>query len=160
MQHIHRDAQFTAIRELYRVLKPGSRLCIMASQETGRWHTLALKAGRFLAAAMRRQGNSYTGDNGRSSPDPAVVPPFQLYGHCWPYQWWRDQMRRLDARAEVHCLRLFGKPEFPPLRIGPAGVRRLRGFEMLFSRRLARASSLIVTDVPKGNVRGFREQNS
>jgi CHAD domain-containing protein len=49
----------------------------------------------------------------------------------------------------VHCLRLLGKPEFEGIIQSRIGVRRLRGFEMLFSKALARASSLIAVDVEK-----------
>jgi ubiquinone/menaquinone biosynthesis C-methylase UbiE len=148
VQHIHKDHQLGAFKELYRVLKPGFRLCLMASQETGFAHKVAIRVGIILSS-MLRLFSLNADHSGSSEVVSTVVPPFQLYGHCWSFKWWLQRARELSPYSEIHCLRLFGNGEFDLIIKTETGVRRLRGFETLFSRLLAGASSLIVADVLK-----------
>lgn len=148
VQHIHKDQQLVAFKELYRVLKPGFRLCLMASQETGWTHRMALRIG----IAMSRLGRMFSirsAQHDSKGTVGAVKPPFQLYGHCWDFNWWRYQAKQLSPHSTIYCLRLFGNGEFDDIIKTQVGVRRLRGFETLFSELLARASSLIVAELPK-----------
>lgn len=148
VQHIHKDQQLGAFTELYRVLKPGHRLCLMASQETGFTHRMALRIGTLLSRLKALISVRRTGEQPGDKPT-NVSPPYQLYGHCWGFSWWREQARELSVESTIHCLRLFGNDEFDRVIKTNVGVRRLRGFEMLFSKLLARASSLIVADLLK-----------
>lgn len=148
VQHIHKDQQLVAFRELYRVLQPGFRLCLMASQETGFAHNMVLRVGIAISRLARMI--SFSSKQQRSKETIGTVkPPFQLYGHCWDFKWWREKAQQLSPDSTIHCLRLFGNGEFDDIIKTQIGVRRLRGFETLFSELLARASSLIVADVPK-----------
>jgi hypothetical protein len=120
----------------------------MASLKTGHSHKWALRIGAFLSKLMgRRSSDGKTGIT--TSAQNAITPPFQLYGHCWDFNWWKNCANSLSPKSQVHCLRLFGKPEFDRIIKRRAGVRRLRGFELLFSRTLARASSLIAVVIEK-----------
>lgn len=148
VQHIHKDQQLGAFTELYRVLKPGYRLCLMASQETGFTHNIVLRVGTILNK-LKRIFSFGTKQKNASETEPPVTPPYQLYGHCWNFNWWRQRSQELSPESQVYCLRLFGNGEFDKVVTTETGVRRLRGFETLFSRMLARASSLIVADLPK-----------
>jgi ubiquinone/menaquinone biosynthesis C-methylase UbiE len=148
VQHIHKDQQLSALMELYRVLKPDYRLCLMASQETGFLHDVALRIGILLNRLGRivtHRSGHHTNNNAVSS----VKPPFQLYGHCWDFNWWRQRAKELSPTSQIYCLRLFGNGEFDRIIETASGVRRLRGFETLFAGLLARASSLIVADLRK-----------
>lgn len=148
VQHIHKDQQRGAIEELYRVVKPGHRLCLLASQETGRSHRFIVKSGRVLNRIMRWWNKTKQSTDDESDNN-SVAPPYQLYGHCWNFDWWRKCAAELSSESEIHCLRLFGKPEFDQVIETDTAVRRLRGLETLFSLFLARASSLIVLDATK-----------
>jgi ubiquinone/menaquinone biosynthesis C-methylase UbiE len=151
VQHIHRDQQLGAFKELYRVLKPGYRLCLMASQETGFAHNLALRLGMAFSKLYRVVLRGSKKQN-RGETVKTVTPPYQLYCHCWDFRWWLERALELSPGAQIHCLRLFADGEFDRIIQTETGVRRLRGFETLFSRLLAKASSLIVADVPKPSV--------
>ena len=148
VQHIHKDQQLVALNELYRVLKPGFRLCLMASQENGWAHNMARRVGIAISKLGRMITFSSKQRCGKKTIA-TVKPPFQLYGHCWDFNWWRNHAKQLNPQAKIHCLRLFGNSEFDDIIKTQIGVRRLRGFETLFSELLARVSSLIVADVPK-----------
>ncbi len=147
VQHIHKDQQAVAIQELYRVLKPGYRLCLMATQDVGLAHRIVIRIARLLSKFF---GARKTPFKTKSSGEP-VTPPHQLYGHIWGFDWWRRTTRALSPLAKIRCLRILSDHEFDNVVSTRAGARRLRGLELMFSGLLARASSLIVVDIEKPN---------
>lgn len=146
VQHIHRDQQLQAVHELHRVLQPGHRLCLLATQEVGWTHSLAVRIGAAFAKLRSLfGGNRQQPTTSHDKP----TPPHQLYGHIWNYQWWRQLARQLSPTSQVHCLRLYSDDEFGRMVHTRDGVRRLRALETMFPSLLARASSLIVVDITK-----------
>ncbi len=151
VQHIHRDQQAAAVKELYRVLSPGHRLCLMATQETGWQHRVLLRGLRFLSWCLgwRRSADP---QSPRTSDAHVVVPPYQLYGHIWPSQWWKELARSLSEIHSLQCLRSLSKDEFDSVVTTRFGVRCLRGLEMVFSRLLATSSTLTSLEICKPQI--------
>lgn len=146
VQHIHRDQQECAVKELFRVLSKGHALCIMATQETGRRHGLLLKAMRVVSAISRTISRP---DTEGVKKEAVEVPPHDLYGHCFPYKWWRELAKSLSRASTVACLRTLSCDEFPAICSSRAGARMLHAVETCWRRLLAPASTLISVIIRK-----------
>lgn len=146
VQHIHRDQQESAVRELFRVLANEHVLCIMATQETGRRHRILLKLMRVLSRIIRKMSPPASEGIKRSNVE---EPPHNLYGHCFPYGWWKSLARALSRESYVTSLRILSCEEFPAVCTSRAGARMIRAVEGLCSKLLAPASTLISVVIRK-----------
>ena len=140
VQHIHKDEQKAAVHELYRVLAPGTNLVILATQATSAGHHRLLRLLRWWLSS-RADGKSRVGRAGNGGDVP--VPPHDLYGHVFPYEWWHTTARELSDTVSVECLRLLSCHEFSTVCGTREDVMKLRGIETLFARKLAPYSTLV-----------------
>jgi ubiquinone/menaquinone biosynthesis C-methylase UbiE len=145
VQHIDQSLQEQAVRELYRVLRPGNNLCIMATQSPGKWHNkLKGLLARLASAKMKSTSSDLT-----NTTDHTITPPSKLYGHIFNTDWWQKIASELTDRPRIEVLRFFSKDEFHEFSFTRESILKLRAIETLFSRRLARYATLVSIIIPK-----------
>lgn len=142
VQHIDKTLQEKAIFELYRVLRPGHNLCIMATQSPGGWHSRLMSILAWLTGARFDSQNHLS-----SNAD--IEPPAALYGHVFNTDWWLKTTRAISRDSRVITLRFFSREEFQKYSFTKNSVVKLQALESYFSGRLARHSTLVSIIVPK-----------
>ena len=99
LYHVPADEQETALRELYRVLKPGARAVVVYS-----WgpHSMLMRLlsphrglNRRIAALLTRT---------HASPPASPAPSMKLYAHFHPYSWFQRALRILGSH-KLACWR-------------------------------------------------------
>lgn len=144
IMHIPESQQMTAIQELYRVIKPGGRLCLINQIESSSLRTQFVRVLRNLAKPFRPVAPK---DEGKA-PD---APPHALYCKFREAAWWKAAAKTLTPGYSVETLRLFTKWEFESI-FGRSNyaARFLRLVEGLLPRLLLRLSaySLVVLRKP------------
>ena len=151
IQHIAESQQLDAIAELYRVLKPGSHLCIVT------WipHSWAHRSLFFALRAIRTILNLLSIGRVRpmlhgAQPNTLPSPPQKLYCCNRDLAWWRTAARNLSCAYSVEGLRLFATEEFEFL-FGESvrSARIVRALETLFPRLAATMCVYLLVDVVK-----------
>lgn len=149
IQHIPESQQEQAVRELFRVLRPGSHLCIMTDVKPRASHgavVLAFRAARKLAKLL-----------GMAAPfRPAEAPstwskqPHALYFVARDVGWWQALGKTLSAPCSVECLRSLNKTEYDVI-FGQStrAAKLVRSMETIFARLLAPASPYCLVDITK-----------
>jgi SAM-dependent methyltransferase len=151
IQHIPEAQQACAVTELYRVLKPGGRLCIM-SDAVEHWTHYALVM--FLRAVRKSlQVLRVLRPSAGAEPPgakPSSKPPHKLYGFSRDFGWWRKLARDLTGTDRVEVLRLFQKREFELLFGGSIRAAKIVcALENLFRRGAARMGAYLLIDLEK-----------
>jgi SAM-dependent methyltransferase/uncharacterized protein YbaR (Trm112 family) len=151
IQHIADSRQARAVEELYRVLKPGARLCVISGVTRTRAHRALVRAVRGIIRALRLlpAHSSLGGEQSRRlSGSPA--PPHELYSYMHDLAWWHKHARTLTNTYSVEGLRLFNKAEFESL-FGDSrpAAKAVRALETLFPKTAARMCAYILVDLCK-----------
>jgi len=99
LYHVPADEQETALREIYRVLKPAARAVVVYSwgQHSALMRLLSPRRGlnRRIAALLTRR-------HAEAPASPA--PSMQSYAHFHPYSWFRRALRTLGSH-DIACWR-------------------------------------------------------
>ena len=153
IQHIGEAQQSVAVAELYRVLKPGSHLCIITDtglQPSGTHRALMLvlriiRKVRHLLSIGRSRGNRE-----QNEQRPIIKPPHPLYFHARNLAWWRYQAHHLTNAYSLEGLRIFTKDEFEFLfEHSIRAAKIIRALEALFPKVAAKMCSILLVDVFK-----------
>ncbi|MEM7048106.1 MAG: class I SAM-dependent methyltransferase [Acidobacteriota bacterium] len=140
VQHVAAQDQEGALAELYRVLAPGHRLCVMTNLAPG-------LPARLLRALLRRWPDRPAAGGGAAGDDAAP-----LYCHLQNRPWWRHQGRRLGAGLEIRTLRLLQRDEFRKLFASSTpAARRVLACEAAFPRLLAPFAEYGLVTLAKAN---------
>lgn len=151
IQHIPDSEQKAAVRELYRVIKPGTRLCIATGVEQSvarRGLLLMIRCAWRWARAIRLARSPHEQPGARAGT--VNLPPHQLYGVVRNAGWWRRIAGDLSEDYAVEALRLLLKSEFEMF-FGQSGraAHVLRLFETAFPRVLSRLSAYCLVEIAK-----------
>jgi SAM-dependent methyltransferase/uncharacterized protein YbaR (Trm112 family) len=151
IQHIGEAQQSEAVGELYRVLKPGSHLCIITDVQRSVIHRALILALRIirktphLLSIGRRRANRE-----QNEQRPVLKPPLPLYFHDRNLAWWRDQAHHLTKSYSVEGLRIFNKNEFELLfEDSTRAAKIVRALEALFPKLAAKMCSYLLVDILK-----------
>ncbi len=146
IQHIPDSQQIPATKELYRVLKPGTHLCILTDTESSSLRNLLLRILNKLSRMFRPAPPPppvIAGEPEKNSPPP-------LYCQLRPLAWWRTLARELTENCSIESLRIFSKPEFDTF-FGKSNraARWLRIIESVFPHCMANLSVYCLIDICK-----------
>jgi SAM-dependent methyltransferase/uncharacterized protein YbaR (Trm112 family) len=151
IQHIPESQQILAIKELYRVIRPDTHLCVITNVQSwslrGRLVSM-LKAFRksleLLRLARPIHPTSCAVDNSQ------LNPPHPLYCHLRKPAWWKVVARQLTDTYSIESLRLLSKSEFDRL-FGTSNraVHVLRLIESAFPKWTSRVSVYCLIDIRK-----------
>ncbi|MEI7935842.1 MAG: class I SAM-dependent methyltransferase [Verrucomicrobiota bacterium] len=151
IQHIPEPQQKVAIRELYRILRPNTHLCIFTSVESA--NSRKHKCLVFVLWAIQKLLRAL-----RLSPSPCSLadsvkpenPPHSLYYHGRHPARWKEVAMQLTDNSSVETLRLLQKSEFEALygRSNRA-AKALRLIESLFPKASLGMSYCCVIDICK-----------
>lgn len=147
IQHIPESQQLTAVKELYRVLKPNAHLCVLTDvprSARGRGLRLILRVVCKLLQMLRLISPLPNSSNSNENPLHA------LYFHPPTLAWWNSAARDLTNSYSVESLRLLSKSEFDGF-FGQSNraARVLRSIECLFPRLMACVSRYCLIDLQK-----------
>jgi ubiquinone/menaquinone biosynthesis C-methylase UbiE/uncharacterized protein YbaR (Trm112 family) len=144
IQHIDEGQQSKAVGELYRVLKPGSHLCIITDLQPSGIHRsliLALRIIMKIRSGVNREQNE---------PRSILKPPHSLYFHDRNLAWWRYQAYHLTNSYSLEGLRIFTKSEFESFfEHSKRAAKIVRALEALFPKIAAKMCSYLLVDVFK-----------
>jgi ubiquinone/menaquinone biosynthesis C-methylase UbiE/uncharacterized protein YbaR (Trm112 family) len=150
IQHIPESQQAQAVRELFRVLRPSSSLCVITDVRLGRWHralVFTLRGIRKILKTLRivRPIEPVVHPDGASANQ-----PHHLYCVTHEWRWWQRLGQELGARYSVECIRLLLRDEFEwVFGRSTRAAQLLRAVETCFPRLLARASAYCLVDYRK-----------
>jgi SAM-dependent methyltransferase len=150
IQHIPESQQYTAIQELYRVIKPGTHLCILTDVQPRRIHHgffFFIRVLRKLLKVLRLI--AYTPPRSAEKAD-AQRPPAGLYSQSRDVSWWRESAGKLTTSFSVEALRLLTKQEYEYL-FGSSNraAKVLRSFEDTFPHLASRLATCCLIDLRK-----------
>jgi len=152
LQHIAESQQSKAVTELYRVLKPGSHLCVISEVRQTRAHRMLVLALRAIRKVLRLLSIAGMRTNRPRAAETSAFPkpPHELY--CRPRYpaWWRKQGQSLTDFYVLEGLRLFNKEEFGFF-FGNSmrAAKSVRAVEVLFPGLAARMCAYLLVDFSK-----------
>jgi SAM-dependent methyltransferase/uncharacterized protein YbaR (Trm112 family) len=151
IQHIPASQQCTAIQELYRVITPGTHLCILTDVQPRRAHRaffFLLRALRKVLKMMRLAVPYAPPRSGRAAV--AESPPPGPYSQLRDIAWWKESAGSLTASFSVEALRLLSKQEYEYL-FGSSNraAKVLRSLEDAFPRLASRLATCCLIDLRK-----------
>lgn len=156
IQHISESQQSDAVKELYRVLSPGSHLCVIGDLRWNRAHHLLVSVMRTIRKVSRLLSAGKAAPNWRQTEHQGIISkaPHELYFHARDIAWWRTQAQGLTHTFSIEGFRLFGKAEFGSL-FGESrrAARTVRKLEALFPRLTAGMSAYLLVDLLKAHDR-------
>jgi ubiquinone/menaquinone biosynthesis C-methylase UbiE/uncharacterized protein YbaR (Trm112 family) len=158
IQHIPESQQLTAIRELYRIIRPHAHLCILTGMPYSPQHQglfFLLRAFRMLLMALHLVRPQLPPS---SSDGPgAEAPPHALYAFLQKLAWWKKVARGLTDKYSIESLRILNKSEFEWL-FGQSNqaAKMLRLIENAFPRLTSGMSAYCLIDIckPAGDTKG------
>jgi SAM-dependent methyltransferase len=96
IQHIDEAQQSEAVAELYRVLKPGSHLCIITTLQASCTHRALMLVLRVIRKVRHLLSIGRSRVNRKQNEQrPILKPPHLLYTRTRNLAWWRYQARHL-----------------------------------------------------------------
>ena len=102
IQHVPESGQLPALRELYRVIKPGTHLCIFTSVEYSRLRGRLVSILKSLRKRLKTLGLFRPPPAISCNPEtPGMSPPHPLYCFLRKAAWWKAAAREFDR----HMLR-------------------------------------------------------
>lgn len=160
IQHIPESLQIAAIKEIFRVIRPNSHLCILTEVKSSVWHKglfYLLRAFRKLLKVLHLVSPqifvSQT-EHGHENP------PQRLYYFFRSRAWWKTVSGELTYRHSVESLRILSKSEFEWL-FGQSNraAKALRLMENTFPRLTSAMSSYCLIDLCKPEQRKLSLQS-
>jgi len=151
IQHIPEAQQIRAIKELYRVIRPGAHLCIFTEVVRSRGHKSVVFLLRGLRKVMKtlRLVRPVTAELTSDAPQ-GELPPYALYFCPRAVKWWKEVASGLGAKCSIESLRLLDKPEFERLFGQSNGAAKaLRFAENAFPKWTAGLSAFCLIDICK-----------
>lgn len=148
VQHIDEDQQSEAVAELYRVLRPGSHLCIITDLQRSAIHHALILALKIISKARHliSIGRSRA-DREQHEQRPVLKPPQPLYFRARNLAWWRHQAHHLTNSYSLEGLRIFTKYEFEVLfKHSIRAAKIVRALEALFPKVAAKMCSYLLVD--------------
>jgi SAM-dependent methyltransferase/uncharacterized protein YbaR (Trm112 family) len=151
IQHIGEAQQSEAVAELYRVLKPGSHLCIITGLEPSGVHRALMLVLRIIRKVRHLLSIGRSRVNREQNEQrPILKPPHPLYTHGRNLAWWRYQAHHLTNFYSLEGLRIFTKGEFEFLfEHSTRAAKIVRALEALFPKVAAKMCSILLVDVFK-----------
>jgi len=151
IQHIDETQQSKAVAELYRVLKPGTHLCIITDLQPSGIHRSLILALRIIRKVRDLLSIGRSGVNReQNEPRPILKPPHSLYFHARNLAWWRYQVHHLTNSYSLEGLRIFTKSEFESFfEHSIRAAKIVRALEALFPKVAAKTCSYLLVDVFK-----------
>ena len=140
INHIPRNEQQRAVAELFRVIAPGTNLCVMTDTSLSRSHDYVVSVTQRICRILRAL-RIYHPRSASTSKPITPAPPHELYNHPRDVAWWKTVARDLGAQITIESLRLFHRTEF--LRLfgdSSTAARRILALQSLFPRLLSRPS--------------------
>jgi ubiquinone/menaquinone biosynthesis C-methylase UbiE/uncharacterized protein YbaR (Trm112 family) len=150
VQHIDRNDQATAVKELYRVLKRGRSLVIINQNAdyAGKWLRKSIVFCFRVLGKLTMRGRTIAIPKVNSESN--ATPPHPLYYHAEPIRWWSAMGRELKAITRVECFRLLERDEVMRFFFHRTDyVGNIRGIERLLPRILAGVSAYLLIDLNK-----------
>jgi SAM-dependent methyltransferase len=150
IQHIPEALQLTAIKEIFRVIRPNAHLCILTDVTYSVWHKRffnLLRAIRKLLKVLHLvKPQIFLSQTGKSREK----PPHALYFFGRSRAWWKKVSIELTNRDSVESLRIFNKFEFEWLFGQSNGAAKaLRLMENAFPRVSSFMSAYCLIDLCK-----------
>jgi len=146
IQHIPESQQIPAIKELYRVLKPDTHLCILTETQTSASRDFLLRILNKLSRMFRPV---------RPAPPANVMeseknPPHPLYCQLRTLAWWKTIAGELTKSHSAESLRIFSKSEFENFfEKSNRAAKWLRIIESVFPHWTANLSIYCLIDIYK-----------
>jgi SAM-dependent methyltransferase/uncharacterized protein YbaR (Trm112 family) len=156
IQHIPEGQQIRAIKELYRVIRPGAHLCIFTEVARSRAHKNVMLLVRGVRKVLKMLGivRPVSGVSNRNEPQ-GELPPHELYFFARTTKWWKEVATGLSADCSIEALRLLDKDEFEQcFGHSNSAVKVLRIIENAFPKWAASASAYCLVDMLKPSSAG------
>jgi ubiquinone/menaquinone biosynthesis C-methylase UbiE/uncharacterized protein YbaR (Trm112 family) len=150
IQHIPESLQLVAIKEIFRVIRPNSHLCILTEVKYSVWHKgifYLLRAFRKLLKVLHLVSPQIFASQTEHGHE---KPPQRLYYFFRSRAWWKKVAGELTCRHSVESLRILSKSEFEWL-FGQSNraAKALRLLENTFPRLTSVMSSYCLIDLCK-----------
>ncbi len=158
IQHVPESQQLRAVKELYRVIRPSARLCILTEVRNSTKHKgliLLLRSVRKLLEVLHLIRPPVPSPSAPSSEKMCVEPPpHELYFLPREVAQWKKIAGELTSRYSIESLRILNKSEFERL-FGRSNyaAKALRLIENTFPRLTSGVSAYCLIDIgkPTGN---------